>query len=112
MKKVLITGASGFVGGFLAEYLLSLKTYEIFGTYHSDTNLQQSPVKDTVQFRKVDFLNAEEVANLLQKLRRTISDFNMHCHISYRLSVFDHLIISVQGKHLNLLHQNLPNKLH
>ncbi len=35
MKKILIIGASGFVGAHLYEYLNSLKKYELIGTYYS-----------------------------------------------------------------------------
>ena len=35
MKKILIIGASGFVGAHLYKYLNSLKKYELIGTYYS-----------------------------------------------------------------------------
>jgi GDP-4-dehydro-6-deoxy-D-mannose reductase len=38
MKKVLITGASGFVGSHLAEYLETLHEYEVFGTVFGDSS--------------------------------------------------------------------------
>ena len=67
MKKVLITGASGFVGGFLAEHLLSLGEYEIIGTYTSEEKLQKSPVKEKIKFVKTDFNKKEETKQLLQE---------------------------------------------
>lgn len=69
MKKVLITGASGFAGGFLAEYILTLKEYEVYGIYHSDDSLQKSPVKNTISFKKVDLMNAEEVKTAVSEIQ-------------------------------------------
>ncbi len=40
MKKVLITGISGFAGSFLAEHLLSRGGYTIVGTFLSDQSLE------------------------------------------------------------------------
>jgi GDP-4-dehydro-6-deoxy-D-mannose reductase len=69
MKKVLITGASGFAGGFLAEYLLSQNQFEVFGTYHSEKSLQQSPLKDRITFRQIDLMQATQVENLINEIR-------------------------------------------
>lgn len=69
MKKVLITGASGFAGGYLAEHLLSLGDYDICGTYNSDTSLQKSPVKDTIQFKKVNLQDKEQVLQMLRDVQ-------------------------------------------
>jgi GDP-4-dehydro-6-deoxy-D-mannose reductase len=65
MKKVLITGASGFVGGFLIEHLLSLGDYEVIGTYNSEERLQKSPLKDKIKFIKADLSNKEETKKTL-----------------------------------------------
>jgi GDP-4-dehydro-6-deoxy-D-mannose reductase len=69
MKKVLITGASGFVGGFLAEYLISFRNYEIYGTYTSDSSLERSPVKDKITFIKANFQDAEQVQAVVQAVK-------------------------------------------
>lgn len=68
MKKVLITGASGFVGGYLAEHLLSLGNYEIYGTYHSEKNKEASPVKDAIHFFQVDLQNKETTESLVKEV--------------------------------------------
>lgn len=69
MKKVLITGASGFVGGYLAEYLLSSHEFEIHGTYHSDESLQSSPVKDRIQFHHTNLEQKESITSLIQEVK-------------------------------------------
>src|SRR5262245_25233826 len=69
MKKILITGASGFVGGFLAEHLLSLESSEIYGTYLDDNSLLTSPVKDQIKFHKVDLVNIAETENLIEDIK-------------------------------------------
>lgn len=74
-KRVLITGASGFAGGFLSEHLLSLKKYDIYGTYHNDESFIQSPVKKNINFRKVDLLQSQEV---LQAVKSIKPDFIVH----------------------------------
>lgn len=75
MKKVLITGASGFVGGYLSEHLLSSQEFEIHGTYHSEESLHTSPVKDAIQFHHVDLQQKESIASLIQDVK---PDFIFH----------------------------------
>src|SRR5258706_12597109 len=65
MKKVLITGASGFVGTCLAQHLLALGNVEIHGTYLTDDSLQKSPIKDNITFHKVDLSNKDQTENLI-----------------------------------------------
>ena len=69
MKKVLITGASGFVGGYLAEHLQKLGDYDIYGTYHSEESVKKSPVKDFVTFSHVNFQEKEQVQSLIKKIK-------------------------------------------
>lgn len=67
-KKVLITGASGFAGSHLAEYLSSQNTYEITGThFSSSTNTISKPEK--IHYAKLDLANAESVENLVVSLK-------------------------------------------
>lgn len=66
MKKILVTGASGFVGTYLVEHLLALGDVEIHGTYLSDDSREKSPVKDKITFHKVDLQNKEQTESLIQ----------------------------------------------
>lgn len=68
MKKILITGSSGFVGTYLAQHLLELGQSEIHGTYLSDDSLLKSPVKDKITFHKVDLQNKEQTESLIQSV--------------------------------------------
>lgn len=69
MKKVLITGASGFVGSWLAEHLLRLKTSEIYGTYHSEESKEKSPVKDKIHFLQADLSQKDAVESLIAHVK-------------------------------------------
>lgn len=69
MKKVLITGASGFVGGWLAEHLLSLGNLEIFGTYMTEDSKEQSSVKDKITFLQADLSQKEVIEKIIADIR-------------------------------------------
>lgn len=69
MKKILITGASGFTGGYLSEYLLSQNKFEIFGIYHSEDSFRRSPVKEKIQFKKIDLIDSNNVFNLVKEIK-------------------------------------------
>lgn len=69
MKKILITGASGFAGGYLSEHLHAQDKFEIFGTYHQEDGFIHSPVKEKIQFRKIDLLDAQSVLSLINEIK-------------------------------------------
>lgn len=67
MKKVLITGISGFAGSFLAEHLVSSSNYELYGTYNSESSLKNlSSIKDQLTIFKVNLLSYEAVKKMVQ----------------------------------------------
>src|SRR5258708_33867479 len=70
MKKVLITGVTGFVGKHLVAHLLSQKSYEIIGTYRSDARLASlEEVKNQIQLKKLDLNDDKAVESLLLAIR-------------------------------------------
>lgn len=69
MKKVLITGASGFVGGYLAEHLLKLGDYDIYGTYLSEKSKEESPVREKIHFIQADLQNKEQTERLIEEVK-------------------------------------------
>ncbi|HUQ85151.1 MAG TPA: GDP-mannose 4,6-dehydratase [Candidatus Limnocylindrales bacterium] len=71
MKKVLITGATGFVGQHLTAYLSSKNEFEIFGTSLSDSGSSNN----NINLEKIDLLESEEVAKLIEKIK---PDFIYH----------------------------------
>lgn len=69
MKKILITGATGFVGVHLINYLFSLKKYELFGTYRSDRSFERFGYKDKIKLFKTDLLYNEQLKNTLREVK-------------------------------------------
>ncbi len=67
MKKVLITGITGFAGSFLAEHLLSGNNYEVVGTYLSESSLGNiSSIKDRVLLTQVNLQDFEATQKLIE----------------------------------------------
>lgn len=64
MKKILITGATGFVGHHLTTHLLSQDTIELFGTTRSEDSTSSQIV-----LKKVDLQKREEVHQLLKDIQ-------------------------------------------
>ena len=76
MKKVFITGITGFAGSFLAEHIASQKDYEIFGSFLSDTNLENTAsVKEKVSLRQIDLRDSQKLQDLIKEIR---PDFIYH----------------------------------
>lgn len=65
MKKILITGVTGFVGQYLADNLLSQKNIEIHGTYFSDEGLSRLSNARLLHLKKVDLTVKQDVFDLL-----------------------------------------------
>src|SRR6266404_6060213 len=66
MKKVLITGVTGFVGKHLAIHLLAQNSYEIIGTYRSDLGLDSlKAIRDKITLKKADLNDTQAVEELI-----------------------------------------------
>ena len=69
-KKILITGASGFVGSHLVDHLLLNQENTLFGTCFSKNdskNLDAS--KDRIQLFEVDLRREEEVFRIIEQVK-------------------------------------------
>ncbi|MGA2968039.1 MAG: GDP-mannose 4,6-dehydratase [Candidatus Levyibacteriota bacterium] len=72
-KKILITGASGFVGSHLIDHLILNQENNLFGTYFStnDTqNLEKS--QDKIKLLEVDLRNENKVFKLIEEVKPDI----------------------------------------
>ncbi len=66
MKKVLITGVTGFVGKHLSNHLLIDKSYELIGTFRSESSIETlDEIKDQIVLKKVDLNDAKDVESLI-----------------------------------------------
>lgn len=70
MKKILITGITGFAGYHLAKYLTDTTEHTIIGTYHSDSSLSQvADLREKVHFYSLDLTDKFSVFDLIEKIR-------------------------------------------
>lgn len=70
MKRILITGISGFVGHHLVTYFLSQSDYEVIGTYRSEASLTPlASIKDKLSLHQVDLMNPEEVKSVIASIK-------------------------------------------
>lgn len=73
MKKVFITGITGFAGSFLAEHLLSLGNFVIKGTYLTDESLSLiADIKEKIELVKLNLLDDRKVDLLIDKYKPDI----------------------------------------
>jgi GDP-4-dehydro-6-deoxy-D-mannose reductase len=70
MKKVLITGITGFAGSHLAELLLSRKNYRVFGTARPRSNTENiSAIKGKITLFSADILDSHSIYELVKKVK-------------------------------------------
>lgn len=68
-KKILITGASGFAGSHLIEYLID-SNKNIYGTYYSDKGLENlDRYKDKISLIKVDLTDENQTNDLIKTIK-------------------------------------------
>ncbi|MFH1186736.1 MAG: GDP-mannose 4,6-dehydratase [Candidatus Levyibacteriota bacterium] len=73
MKKIIVTGSTGFVGSYLLKYLASFKKYQIFGTYLTDGSLKRlSSLKNEVSFKKLDLNSKKDTQALIKDIKPDI----------------------------------------
>lgn len=70
MKKILITGVTGFVGNHLASYLLSKESYDIIGTHRSESHTMfLAQLEENITLKKVDLNDVDAVEKLLEETK-------------------------------------------
>lgn len=70
MKKVLITGVTGFVGQHVAQQLVHQGNFEIVGTYRSQSSLSRiESIKDNVTIKHLDLNDSEAVSQLISEVK-------------------------------------------
>jgi len=68
--NILITGISGFVGSYLAEYLLEKENTALIGTVYSSTSIENiNHLKDQVTLYEGDLTDREFVRKVIQKVK-------------------------------------------
>ena len=69
MKKVLITGITGFVGSHLTELLLAKKGYEVFGTARPRSNKENiNHLQRKIKIFSADILDSHSIYTLIKKV--------------------------------------------
>lgn len=73
MKKVLITGLTGFAGSYLAERLISENKYDVSGTYLFDDSLVGvKNIKSKLNLIKADLSNEKSVIDIVKDVSPSI----------------------------------------
>ncbi len=73
MKKVLITGVTGFAGNYLAEHLLLTKKYDISGTYFFKESLSNvERIESKLNLIKADLSDEKNVFKIIESVSPSI----------------------------------------
>jgi GDP-4-dehydro-6-deoxy-D-mannose reductase len=68
--RVLITGINGFVGSYLAEYILSLKVHKVFGTVRRRSNTDNlSEIKDKIKLIECDLRDSHSIDRVINQIK-------------------------------------------
>jgi GDP-4-dehydro-6-deoxy-D-mannose reductase len=69
-KKILVTGASGFAGSHLLDYLISNNVDNICGTYYSNSGIENlEKIKDKIELFQVDLTDEKQTQELIEKIK-------------------------------------------
>ena len=70
LKKILITGASGFAGRYLAQQLVKLENNELFGTYLAENSkVVLLDISFKINLVNLDLMDFKSVTNIIEKIR-------------------------------------------
>lgn len=70
MKKILITGITGFVGAHLTSHLLSQQSYDVYGTYRTESNINViDEFRSRITLKKIDLLDVSAVELFILDLK-------------------------------------------
>lgn len=70
VKKVLITGITGFVGSHLAEYLLTQKDIALYGLYRHRSIVDHiDPIKDKMKLIDADLMDSHSLYTMVSTIR-------------------------------------------
>jgi len=113
MKKILITGITGFVGSHLAEYCLE-KEVKLFGfkRYHLSNMKNVRHIEEKIEWYDCDMLDGKAVTKYIGKIRPDIV-FHMAAQ-SFVSPSWDHPILYMEANYnmtVNLLEACLVNKI-
>ena len=74
MKKILITGITGFVGSHLADFLLVKKNIKVFGLrrYHLSKEDNILHIINKIEWFDCDLLDPKAIQNVLKKIKPDI----------------------------------------
>jgi len=102
MKKILITGASGFIGSSLVEEALK-RGYEVYAGVRS-TSSKKYLDDNRIKFFEIDFTNSEKLEQNLDEFRKQHGRFDYVIHnagITKAKKVTDYFTVNAQyTKHL------------
>lgn len=114
MKKVLITGVSGFVGQYLVEQLLTQNSSEITGIYRSEKSLDKlASLKSQITLKQLDINHREEVNDFIASIKPDyIYHLAAHAITSESFQNPNDILVNNITGQVNILEALRQNNLH